>query len=112
MGSLFVITGDAESQKKMEASVRQQIAFYASTPAYKPVLDAIGYGDLHEKLHEMSRQGQWGEMARYIPDEVLEAQSLRAPAKELPDAIKERFHKYYDRVCIQIDPTDLAAMGL
>lgn len=112
MGSLFVITGDAETQKKMEQSVRGQIAFYASTPAYKPVLDAIGFGDLHEKLHEMSRQGQWDEMARYIPDEVLELQSLRAEAKDLPAAIEERFSKYYDRVCIQIDPQELLAMGL
>ncbi|MBS2039495.1 TIGR03617 family F420-dependent LLM class oxidoreductase [bacterium] len=112
MGSLFVITGDAETQKRMETTVRNSIAFYASTPAYKPVLDAVGFGDLHEKLHEMSRQGQWAEMAAYIPDEVLQLHSLRAPAKELPDAIRERFSKHYDRVCIQIDPADLVAMGL
>lgn len=112
MGSLFVITGDAETQKKMEITVRNSIAFYASTPAYKPVLDAVGFGDLHEKLHEMSRQGQWAEMAAYIPDEVLQLHSLRAPAKELPAAIQERFSNYYDRVCIQMDPADLVAMGL
>ena len=51
-------------------------------------------------------------MARYIPDEVLELHSLRASAKELPAAIEERFAKHYDRVCIQIDPQELLAMGL
>lgn len=111
LGSLFVITGDAERQVKMEAAVRAQIAFYGSTPAYAPVLEAIGFGDLHPRLHEMSRQGQWAEMARILPDEVLETFSLRAAPADLAKAIQERFGEVYDRVQVQLSPEDLLALG-
>jgi len=111
IGSLFVITGDAERQQKMEAAVRAQIAFYGSTPAYQPVLESLGHGELHERLHQMSRQGQWQDMARLIPEDVLEALSLRAEPKELSAAIAERFRGIYDRVLVQLSPDDLMALG-
>jgi probable F420-dependent oxidoreductase len=111
VGSLFVITGDEQRQQKMEAAVRQQIAFYASTPAYQPVLEAIGRGELHTTLHHMSREGKWADMAGVISDDVLDQFSLRAPADELGPRIRERFAGVYDRVLIQVSPEDLLALG-
>lgn len=111
IGSLFVITGDAERQQKMEAAVRAQIAFYGSTPAYQPVLESLGHSELHAQLHQMSRQGQWQDMARLIPEDVLEAFSLRAEPGELSAAIEERFRGIYDRVLVQLSPDDLMALG-
>ena len=111
VGSLFVITGDAERKRKMELAVRNQIAFYASTPAYQPVLESVGHGPLHTQLHQMSRQGQWTEMGALIPDEVLDAFSLTADPCDLAEAIRSRFASYYDRVLIQISPEDLLALG-
>jgi len=111
VGSLFVITGDAERKRKMEVAVRNQIAFYASTPAYRPVLDVIGRGDLHLKLHDMSRQGKWAEMGSLVGDDLLEIFSLAADPPDLAQAIRERWGAYYDRVQIQISPEDLMALG-
>ena len=111
VGSLFVITGDAERKRKMEQAVRSQIAFYASTPAYRPVLECVGHGELHVRLHGMSRQGKWAEMGAIIPDDVLESFSLKADPQDLAAAIRSRFEGYYDRVLLQLSPEDLMALG-
>ena len=50
--------------------VKQQIAFYGSTPAYRPVLELHGWGELQDTLHGMSTTGAWDEMASVIDDEM------------------------------------------
>ncbi len=52
--------------------VRQQIAFYGSTPAYRKVLELHGWGDLQDDLNRMSKEGRWEEMGDLIDDEILE----------------------------------------
>jgi probable F420-dependent oxidoreductase len=74
VGTGFVVTGRDEVE--LEASVeatRRQLAFYASTPAYKPVLDLHGWGDLHGELNAMTKRGEWDGMGALIDDEMLDA---------------------------------------
>src|SRR5262249_45719050 len=54
-----------------EASTRRLLAFYGSTPAYRPVLAAHGWEDLQPELNAMSKQGRWQEMGALITDEML-----------------------------------------
>src|SRR5262249_46289297 len=54
-------------------SVKDQLAFYGSTPAYAPVLDVHGYGELHADLNRLSKAGRWADMAELIPDDFVEA---------------------------------------
>jgi probable F420-dependent oxidoreductase len=69
----FIITGRTQEElTKNAVPVRRQIAFYASTPSYKPVLDVHGWGDVFERLFEMSKRGEWGAMAELITDDMLE----------------------------------------
>jgi probable F420-dependent oxidoreductase len=71
--SAFVIVGDSEEERAaLKGIVKQQISFYASTPAYRPVLEAHGWGDVQEKLNDMTRKGDWGGMANLITDDMLE----------------------------------------
>lgn len=93
--TVFVMTGenDSEVEQAMEP-VRQQISFYASTPSYRPVLEASGW-DFGDELHAMSKRGQWGEMVGVVPDEAVLAAGIAAPVDKLGGAIKER---YGDRV--------------
>ena len=71
-GSPFVATGRTEQElQRAKDGVRGQIAFYGSTPAYRPVLELHGWGDLADRLHAMSLDGRWAEMATCIDDEVL-----------------------------------------
>jgi probable F420-dependent oxidoreductase len=93
--TVFLMTGetDADIEQAM-APVRQQISFYASTPSYKPVLEANDW-DFGEQLNAMSKRGQWGEMAAVVPDHAVLEVGVAAPYDRLGTAIRER---YGDRV--------------
>ena len=68
-----MVTGsDASELELARSGARAQIAFYASTPAYRPVLDCHQRGDLQPELNALSKRGAWGEMAARIDDELLE----------------------------------------
>ena len=68
----FVVTGaDEESIVAADKGMRQQIAFYASTPAYRPVLELHGWGDLQSELNTLSKRGEWVQMGELIDDDVL-----------------------------------------
>ena len=63
VGPSFVATGTSEEDLKNAAQgTRQQIAFYGSTPAYRPVLDLHGWGELQPELTRLSKAGRWADM--------------------------------------------------
>jgi len=77
--------------------VRQQIAFYASTPSYRRVLDTHDW-DFGPALATLARRGRWGEMADLIPDEVVAEIAVVAPVDQLGSAISARYEGVLDRV--------------
>jgi probable F420-dependent oxidoreductase len=95
----FVVTGqNDEEMKNNSVFVRSQIAFYASTPSYSPVMEMHGWLDLHNKLNAMSREGRWFEMGELISDDMLREFAVIAPVDELAHAVKERYEGLLDRV--------------
>jgi probable F420-dependent oxidoreductase len=96
--TVFVVTGrdDAEIEQSM-GPVRQQIAFYGSTPSYRPVLEASGW-DIGERLHSMSRRGEWAAMADLVTDEMVGEVGVIAPVDRLGQAILERYGDRVQRV--------------
>ncbi len=97
--AVFVVTGrDATEIADNAAIVRAQIAFYASTPSYRAVMDMHGWGDLHETLNGMSRAGKWFEMGALINDEMLDTFAVMAPFDQLAQAVRERYAGLLDRV--------------
>ena len=68
-----VIVGVGRTDEELEAAraLKSTIAFYASTPAYRAVLDAEGAGDLQPELNALSKQGRWADMASLITDEMI-----------------------------------------
>lgn len=98
-GSAFVITGpDRATTEKMRGFVRQQIAFYASTPTYRPVLECHGWGEVGERLTQLASQQRWAEMPGLVGPEMLEAFAVEARPEELGAAMRERFGGLLDRV--------------
>lgn len=95
-GPVFTATNDEEI-----ADVKRQIAFYGSTPAYKPVLDLHGWGALHEELHRMSRRQQWAEMSELITDEVLTEFAVVGS----PDTVTATLLGRYGDVVTRISPS-------
>jgi hypothetical protein len=78
-------------------AVKQQIAFYASTPSYRPVLEASGW-DFGPELTAMSKRGRWEEMADVITDDVVAEVGVVATIDELGSAIRERYEGRVQRV--------------
>jgi probable F420-dependent oxidoreductase len=91
IGPAFVATGTDEEIEAGVAQLKSQIAFYGSTPAYRPVLDLHGWGDLGEQLTVLSKQGRWSDMAGLIDEEVVDAFGVVAPIDEVPKHLAERF---------------------
>ena len=88
----------------MEAAigaVRGQIGFYASTPAYKVVLDVHGWGDAPAAAsQDMTRAGDWGGMASVVHDDLLHAVAVVAPPDQVAGEIRRRYGSVLDRVAL------------
>ena len=100
-GGGFVATGPDEAAVKEAAEkIRYRVAFYGSTPAYRGVFDLHGVGDLGIKLNAMVREGRWSELARQVPDDVLDLFVARAPYEGLAEAMEKRFGGIVDAVSV------------
>jgi probable F420-dependent oxidoreductase len=96
---VFVITGVNEEEfATADKGVRQQIAFYGSTPAYKGVLEKHGWHDLQPELNRLSKQGEWVQMGTLITDDVVDAFAVRGEPEDIPKLILARFGDVIDRV--------------
>ena len=92
-GPVFAATNDGEI-----ADVKRQIAFYGSTPAYRPVLDLHGWGALHEELHRLSRRQQWARMSELITDEVLHEFCVVGSPETVTAALLDRYGDVVTRI--------------
>jgi probable F420-dependent oxidoreductase len=98
---LIVASGASEEEfEKARNGARAQISFYASTPAYRPVLECHGRGELQPELHALSKQGRWLEMAGRIDDDLLEAIAVVAERSQLAAKIRARCAGLVDRVSL------------
>jgi probable F420-dependent oxidoreductase len=96
---MFVVSGTTEEEvAQRKQGVKQQVAFYGSTPAYKPVLDHHGWGDAQPELNRMSKEGKWVEMAEVIDDEMLSHFAIVAEPSGVAPLVRERFGGLVDRV--------------
>ncbi len=97
----FVVTGKNDEELELAAaSVRQQIAFYASTRTYRAVLETHGWGDLTPRLNELSRQGRWDAMGSLITDEMLAEFAVIGPKDRIGDLLIEKYRGRLDRICL------------
>jgi probable F420-dependent oxidoreductase len=95
--SAFVVTSPEE-----EYFVRSQIAFYASTPSYRPVMELHGWGEIALQLSALASRGAWADMAGFINDDILGECAVIASPSDLPGALKERYSGIVDRLGIYI----------
>lgn len=98
---VFVVTGETEAQRaSMEAAVRRQIAFYASTPSYAAVLEFHGHGALGKQLGQLMREGRLDEMGPMLPDALLDEIVVFAPPAELGARLRARYEGVLDRISL------------
>jgi probable F420-dependent oxidoreductase len=92
------MTAFAVTSPQEDLFVRSQIAFYASTPSYRAVMDLHGWGETAEKLTGLARFGKWGEMPALISDEMLHSVAVVCSPAELPGKLVERYQGLADRL--------------
>jgi hypothetical protein len=114
-GPSFVITGRTEEEfASATRGTKRQIAFYASTPAYRAVLDLHGFGDVQPELTALSKAGRWRDMTNLISDDMLREFAVIGPPEEVGVALKAKIGDLYDRATLytpySIDPVSLATV--
>lgn len=111
----IIVTGrDDEEFTRSHEAVRQQLAFYATTPAYQPVFALHGYGDLLDELTPMARQGRWDDMSALIDDDLIAAVAVVGAPDEIPGLVRRRLDGISDSVSLvnnrAPDPTHFASV--
>jgi probable F420-dependent oxidoreductase len=98
-GPCFAVTGknEAEMAAAMKGT-KDQIAFYASTPAYRPVLEIHGWGDVQTELNAMTKQGRWSEIGEVITEEMVHAFGVVGTPTEVGQGLVRRYGDICDRV--------------
>ncbi len=98
---VFAVSG--ETQAEMDAAeqdVRQQIAFYGSTPNYRVLLEYHGYGSVGKELSNLMRKGDMAAMPKLVPDELLEQVAVVASPAQLPTKLRQRYEGVLQRVSL------------
>jgi probable F420-dependent oxidoreductase len=92
IGAPIVVTGrnkaELEEEKKLH---RRRVSFYASTRTYHSVFKVHGWHEMGLKLHEMSLENRWKEMAELIPDEMAEEFATIGLLDEIGPKLRERW---------------------
>ncbi|OBF21775.1 LLM class F420-dependent oxidoreductase [Mycobacterium kubicae] len=110
---IIVSAGDTDAQREQaDAGTRRLLAFYGSTPAYRPVLAAHGWEDLQPELNAMSKQGSWQEMGGLISDEMMRTLTACGTPAEIAAYIRDRVDGVSDTVCLyQPAPIGLSTLA-
>jgi probable F420-dependent oxidoreductase len=87
-----------EEIQAARSGVRNLLAFYASTPAYRPVLEVEGWQQIQPELNTMSKRGEWLEMARRIDDTMLDTLAVAGTPEQCAIEINRRFGSIATRV--------------
>jgi alkanesulfonate monooxygenase SsuD/methylene tetrahydromethanopterin reductase-like flavin-dependent oxidoreductase (luciferase family) len=89
---VFIVTGEtADERTAVERDARRQIAFYASTPTYRPFLAYHGFEALGKELSGLAREGRFAEMPARVPDALLDAVAVSAAPADVGAAIRARY---------------------
>jgi probable F420-dependent oxidoreductase len=108
---VMVVTGVNEvAYEQSKLAVRSQLGFYASTPAYQPVLELHGWGELQPVANQLTREGRWQEMGALITDDILHTFAVVSEdIEQVPALLKQRYGNIADTwMCtVQTGDTDL-----
>ena len=92
IASVFIVTGETERERiEAESYARRQIAFYASTPTYRPFLAYHGLEALGKELSALARAGRFAEMPARVPDALLDAVAVSAEPARVGETIRARY---------------------
>ena len=97
----FIAVAETDDElPKVRGAMRRHLSYYASTPAYRPVLELHGWGDLQTELYVCSKRGDWEAMAGLLDDEILDTLTIIATPGTLAGEIATRYGGLADRITV------------
>ena len=107
----IVCTGRTDEELALAtAGVRQLLAFYASTPAYRVALEPHGWADLQPELNELTKAGRWAELPARITDEMLRTLAVCGTPEDIGARVAARYAGHADRVGLSMPYTATPAV--
>jgi probable F420-dependent oxidoreductase len=105
---VMVVTGINEAAfEQSKLAVRGQLGFYASTPAYQPVLELHGWGELQAEANQLTREGRWQEMGALITDDMLHTFAVVSEdIEQVPALLKQRYGNIADTWMCTVETGD------
>ena len=96
--SVFAAVGERDEVRRVRGMYRSQIAFYASTRTYRKVMELHGWGDVCDRLHDLSVKEEWDRMAAEVTDDILDEFVVDGSWKEIGGILRRRYGDIVDRV--------------
>ena len=97
--SVFAVLGETPAERSAsEKQIREQIAFYASTPSYRALLRHHGMEDLGKQLSQTMRAGEIDKMAAMVPDKLLAEVTISADYGQLGPLLRQRYDGLVQRI--------------
>jgi probable F420-dependent oxidoreductase len=116
VGGGFIASGpDEHSVTSVREEIRRQIAFYASTRGYAPVLELHGWSEVGGELRRLIAQQRWPEMAPLVTDDMLEAFCVSGTYARLAVLVEQTFGDLVDTLTLNVpddESHDKAFAGL
>ena len=105
---VMVVTGASEEAfQQSRLAIQSQLGFYASTPAYRPVLDVHGWGELQTEANQLTREGRWEDMGALITDDILNTFAVVSEdIEQVPALLKERYGDLADTWMCTVETGD------
>ena len=97
----IIVTGGTEEELAASRyTVRQQLAFYGTTPAYQSVFQLHGYGDMHDELRTLARDNRWVEMTDLIDDALVDEIAVVGEPHQIAAKLRDRLAGISDSVSL------------
>lgn len=97
----FVVTGRTKQQRDdARARIRSQIAFYASTPSYAPVLAHHGWGAVREQLTALAARRDWAAMPALVDESMMRQFAIDVEPADVGPALRERYRGLAERITL------------
>lgn len=109
----LVVSGSDDFELDLARSaVRHQIAFYASTPAYLPVLEAEGWSEAQPELRRLTKEGRWGDIGPLVTDAMIERYAVVGDPGQAGRELARRYAGIAARVAVATPlPLSSACLG-
>lgn len=89
---------DAGGVPAAREAARAQVGFYASTPAYRTILEAEGLGELSQTFSHLAREQDWQALTETVTDEMLEKFAICGTVEEVGAEMARRYNGLADEL--------------